>query len=286
MFLRTIFYLLFVSSICACIKTEKEKTTKTTEDYLKNKPKEHIDTTKISLLSNADNKELAKLPDSTSLLILEDSIVKWIKYDSFKISNRDFRVNINHCNGIKYAFIDAYPFSEKPCLNFYVSRRGKWIKVYQIYYQGIGMGHWIEKNDINHDGYCDLSMVQGVSVYGNSYPIVFLYDTTKKSFTYQKCLSIYNVDVNIKDSLVKSHWQGGVYTNHSQSIYRWKNDSLILLEECYFEPSCGQNKSCLEHIRNVNNTLVRTHKKYSFEKGWAVYEKLNLKINSTKSNKP
>jgi hypothetical protein len=87
--------------------------------------------------------------------------------------------------------------------------------------------------DYNFDGYTDLSVYSSGSGQSNIMRYYYLFDKTKKQFTFSPLISLPNAIFNQDEKTIATHWNGGHAARIGGSaLYRFYNaDSLLLLHE-------------------------------------------------------
>lgn len=258
----------------ACNSQEKTESSPPPKDTVKiiQKAEKQLDTLSESAKIQ---EEIAKefLPAIFTFQQVEDTLKKLADRDSISLYKKGYRLNIGKANGVKYAFIASY--SEQPeILHHYLYKNNKWIKMYDIPYKD-GSFYIVKAIDINQDNYKDLMVSTTIGVSANLLPYIFLYEPQKKLFIYKKYLSLTNMEINIKDSLITSSWFGSVCSTQSKSLYKWQADSVLLIEDYEIIPNCGEDEGFSEfkHYRNENDKISESTKKYKTEKAWEVFDK-------------
>jgi hypothetical protein len=270
--IKILFYITLFLYISACSSQEKtvNETTKDTV-IIAQKTDKQVDTISESAKIQ---EEIAKEYPLNGLTFqqVEDTLKKLKNVDSIQLKG-GFFLNIGKLNSVKYAFI----WSDRG-IHHYIYKNNKWIKMY--HFPNSGNFYKIEETDINKDRYKDLIVSTTIGISANLLPHIFLYDSQKKLFIYKKYLSLTNIEVNTKDSLITSSWFGSVCSSQSKSLYKWQADSVLLIEDYEIEPNCGENEGFCEirHYLNDNGKISESTKKYKTEKAWEVFDKAKFKI--------
>ena len=269
-------FLIFLVFFCfsACNSQENAENNTAKQDTIKSiqKPINQKDTPSES---ERIQEEIAKefLPDGLTFQQVEDTLKKLANIDSISLYNNSFSLDIGKVNGIKYAFIASHNNQSKE-LHHYLHKDNKWVKMYHIPYKE-GSFYMVKKIDINQDKYKDLAVITHTRGTGNKMPNIFLYNPQKNQFVYKKYLSIPNMEINIADSLITSHWFALSCHTSNKNLYKWQADSVLLLESYEIIPDCGGNEnfSAIKHYRNENGKISESTKTYKTEKAWDIFDK-------------
>jgi predicted Holliday junction resolvase-like endonuclease len=108
------------------------------------------------------------------------------------------------------------------------------------------------KEDINFDGFSDLSIINYYGNY-NSSSSYWVYKKNQKKYKQVKSLdSIYNADFDNSKKEIYSEWRVAFEEFHSET-YFWKNDQIILKEENIKYSERDSNNTEVKYSRKLIN---------------------------------
>ena len=90
--------------------------------------------------------------------------------------------------------------------------------------------------DLNFDGHKDL-LIDGTDggVHGNHFFVLFLFDPENKTFRLCDTPRLENLTIDSKNKQLRARHYGSIYGSNCKSLYDWKGDSLVLLEEADYQ---------------------------------------------------
>ena len=108
--------------------------------------------------------------------------------------------------------------------------------------------------DLNGDLKDDFIVMSFPDVHGMSIPYVFICDD-KNVLHYREDIKLHNIMYDPDTKLVRTYYESCAYCIHSKALYRWENDSLILVERVELDLT-KQDQITTTFYRNIDGKQV------------------------------
>lgn len=139
-------------------------------------------------------------------------------------------------------------------LFLFMKREGSWIQKDSILF--INYAESIVATDLNGDFHDDILIYGAPNMHGQIAPYVFISDNNG-GFHYRQDIHLFNIQFDKAKKLIRSYYQGGVYSLNNKEYYYWNGDSLKLLR------GVEQNLSAKEEI--VSFYKLKNGKRFDYK---------------------